>query len=75
MPNYAITAGLLITMTFPYSLEVPGHILAHSTGAAHAFACMMTLATMLNMFVIVLTLTIYQQLYGLPFGAPTAVSI
>eukprot|EP00038_Savillea_parva_P014360 m.10865 g.10865 ORF g.10865 m.10865 type:complete len:359 (-) comp2786_c0_seq1:175-1251(-) len=61
MPNYAITAGLIITMTFPYALETPDHILEHSAELAHAFSCMMTLATMFNMFIIILTLTIYQQ--------------
>ena len=48
MPNYAITAGLLITMTFPYALEAPDHVLAFSPAAAQAFTAVMTLATMFN---------------------------
>jgi hypothetical protein len=48
MPNYAITAGLLITMTFPYALEAPDHVMAYSPQAAQAFTAVMTLATMGN---------------------------
>jgi hypothetical protein len=48
MPNYAITSGLLITMTFPYALEAPDHVMAYSPQAAQAFTGVMTLATMGN---------------------------
>eukprot|EP00039_Didymoeca_costata_P025783 m.14242 g.14242 ORF g.14242 m.14242 type:complete len:350 (-) comp5044_c0_seq1:147-1196(-) len=61
MPNYAITAGLLITMTFPLAVDPPDNVSEASDGLKFAFIAMMTVATAINILIIILTLTIYQQ--------------
>eukprot|EP00035_Acanthoeca_spectabilis_P012339 m.220239 g.220239 ORF g.220239 m.220239 type:complete len:360 (+) comp15595_c0_seq2:93-1172(+) len=61
MPNYAVTASLLITMTFPYSIESPESIRNYSPHVAQTFTAVMTLATLLCVFIVITTLTVYQQ--------------
>lgn len=61
MPDYSVTASLLITMTFPYAIDVPQHVLDHSSTLAFAFVSCMTAATILNVLVILTTMTVKQQ--------------
>eukprot|EP00037_Helgoeca_nana_P028349 m.333178 g.333178 ORF g.333178 m.333178 type:complete len:326 (-) comp27737_c0_seq1:1927-2904(-) len=61
LPNYAITAGLMITMTFPFAIDVPEHVSVYSPALAHGFLGCMALATALNFSIILKTIALYQQ--------------
>lgn len=76
MPNYAVTASLLITMTFPYSIESPESIRNYSPHVAQTFTAVMTLATLLCVFIVITTLTVYQQCeFYLHAGKPVGESL
>lgn len=61
LPTNGLVGALLLTVTYPYILDPPGNLGADHGAEAAAFIILMTLATLINFVMVIMTIVIYTQ--------------